>query len=203
MGRPYAVIAKDLFGDAYDIEVTGLYPFYARLIAGLLRDQYRSFAVALTAIFFVMWFGFRSFKLTALAMIPNLLPMILCLGVMGWLHIPVNMGTAMILSVALGIAVDNTVHYLWRYRRELQATADEFQAMILAHRSVGRACVFTSLVLVGGFWILCLSEFLPTVYFGALVGVTMLGALGADLVLWPLLLTTLRPIRIESRGNRT
>ncbi len=182
-------MASTKFGPDYGVEVTGLYAFYAKLVSGLLRDQYRSFALTLPAVFLVMVLAFRSFKVAAVAMVPNGLPILFCLGTMGWANIPVNMTTAMMLSVTLGIAVDDTVHYIWRYRKELQRTNDHRQALHATSRSVGRACLFTTVVIAGGFWILTLSEFLPTAYFGGLVGFTMLGTLAADLILLPVLLS--------------
>ena len=181
------------FGDGYTVTVTGLYHFYAQLVSGLLRDQYRSFALTLPAVFVVLLVAFRSPRLAVLAMIPNLLPILLCIGVMGWARIPVNMTTAMMLSVSFGIAVDDAVHYLWRFRHEFDRSGDYRAAMAATHGSVGRACVFTTVVIAGGFWILVLSQFLPTAYFGALIAVTMAGALAADLLLLPVLILLFRP----------
>jgi predicted RND superfamily exporter protein len=185
-------MAADAFGPGFTTEVTGLYYFYAKLVSGLLRDQYRSFGLTLPAVFCLLTITFRSLKTAAVAMIPNLLPVLFCLGTMGWCNIPVNMTTAMMLAVTLGIAVDDTLHYLWRFRAELARTGDYHTALEATSASVGRACVFTTVVITGGFWILVLSEFLPTAYFGGLVGFTMLGTLAADLLLLPVLITTFR-----------
>lgn len=190
-------IARKLFGPDFKIEVTGLYPLYAKIAADLLRDQLRTFALALVLIAVCMCVGLQSVRLGLLSMIPNLVPMIFCMGVMGWAAIPINMATAMMLSIALGIAVDNTIHYLWRFRRELDVDQDYRAAIMRTHRTVGRACVYNSVVLVSGFWILCLSEFVPTIYFGMLIGLTMIGALIGDMILLPMLLTLLRPIRAK------
>jgi predicted RND superfamily exporter protein len=192
MAADVRAMAQRTFGPAYSIDVTGLYYFYAKLVSGLLRDQYRSFALTVPAVFVALLITFRSLKTAAVAMIPNLLPIFFCLGTMGWLDIPVNMTTAMMLSVTLGIAVDDTVHYLWRFRDEFRRHGDYRTALTATSASVGRACVFTTVVIAGGFWILLLSQFLPTAYFGGLVGFTMLGTLAADLVLLPVLITTFR-----------
>ncbi len=175
-------------GEQYTVEVTGLYHFYARLVAGLLRDQYRALGLTVAVIFVVIWIMLRSLRWTLIAMTINLLPVVFCLGAMGWADIPVNMTTAMMLSATLGIAVDDTLHYIWRFRREFAACGEVNAAIIGAHRGVGRACVFTTVVIAGGFSILLLSQFLPTAYFGGLVGVTMLAALAADLLLLPALI---------------
>ncbi|UCG32309.1 MAG: MMPL family transporter, partial [Phycisphaerales bacterium] len=186
--------AEEIFGPGYDVEITGIYPFYAGLIAGLLRDQNICFAAAVTAVFGLIWLSIRSLPLAIICMVPNLLPIVFCLGVMGWFGISVNMATAMILSVSIGIAVDSALHYAWRYRREVRAGQLPRQAMLITHATVGKACVFTHVVVVGGFWVLCLSEFLPTAYFGALIGVTMIGALACDLLLLPMLLLHFKPV---------
>ena len=186
-------LAEAHFGPDVSVQVTGLYHFYAVLVSGLVRDQYRSFAVALPAVFVVLALMLRSIKLAAVAMIPNLLPLVWCIGGMAWAGIPVSMTTAMMLSVVLGIAVDDTVHYVWRFRRELRLCGDYHEAALRTHASVGRACVFTTVVIAGGFWILTLSQFLPTAYFGGLVGFTMLGTLAADLLVLPALLQSLKP----------
>ncbi|HUU85343.1 MAG TPA: MMPL family transporter [Phycisphaerae bacterium] len=185
-------MAAGTFGTGFSTQVTGLYYFYARLVSGLLRDQYRSFGLTLVAVFAMLVIAFRSIKTAAVAMIPNLLPVLFCLGAMGWCNIPINMTTAMMLAVTLGIAVDDTVHYLWRFRAEFARTGDYRTALEATSASVGRACVFTTVVITGGFWILMLSQFLPTAYFGGLVGFTMLGTLAADMLLLPVLIITFR-----------
>lgn len=177
------------FGPDYDVTVTGLYYFYATLIAGLLSDQNTTFIITLIAVFVISALLLRSLKLAIIGMFPNLFPMVACLGLMGWLNIPINMATSMMLAISLGIAVDDTIHYLWRYRRERVAGGDPAAALTRSHRTVGVACVFTTLVITGGFWILCFSRFLPTAYFGVLIGLTMFFALAADLVLLPVLLS--------------
>ncbi len=181
------------FGPEYEVTVTGLYYFYATLMAGLLRDQNTTFALTLVAIFVISGLLLRSWKLAAIGMVPNLLPTVACLGLMGWLAIPLNMATSMMLAISLGIAVDDTLHYLWRFRRELIQDGDVAGAILRSHRSVGLACVFTTVVITGGFWILCFSRFLPIAYFGVLIGLTMIVALAADLVLLPALLMLIKP----------
>jgi hypothetical protein len=186
-------LGGEMFGSEYEVTVTGLYPFYAKVISGLLRDQLRTFGLAIGLVLVALWVGFRSFKLAMLALIPNTLPMVFVIGFMGWTGVPINMGTAMILSVSLGIAVDDTVHYLWRYRRELRTGKSAIDAMVATHQSVGKACIFTTVVITLGFWVMVFSNFVPTAYFGGLVGVSMIGALGVALILWPLMLVKFHP----------
>ncbi len=190
-------MAGDVYGDGYDVTVTGLYTFYAGLVANLVRDQFRSFAITVPAVFVVFALLLRSVRTAVIALVPNMLPVAICLGTMAWLDIPVNMTTMMMLSVVFGIAVDDTIHYLWRCREEFAAWGSYRDAIRAAHRSVGRACLFTSVVIAGGFWILMLSRFLPTAYFGGLVGYTMLAALATDLLLLPVLIVWCKPFGKE------
>jgi len=194
--------AARVFGDECETTVTGLYYFYAQLVSGLVRDQYRSFGLTVAAVFGCLVVVLRSVRLAALAMAVNLLPVVGCLGAMAWLSIPVNMTTAMMLSVTFGIAVDDTLHYCWRCRSEYAACGDYREAVVRTHRSVGRACLFTTVVIAGGFWILVLSRFLPTAHFGGLVGFTMCCALAADLVLLPVLIVRFRPFGVEGQGGQ-
>ncbi len=193
MAEEIAERARGRFGEGYRVEVTGIYPFYAVLIAGLLRDQNVCFGAAAVLVLALIWASIRSLALATICMVPNLLPLAFCVGVMGWFGIPVNMATAMILSVAIGIAVDSAVHYAWRYRREVRGGRTPEEAVEITHATVGRACVFTQVIVVGGFWVLMFSEFLPTAYFGGLIGVAMIGALACDLLLLPMMLLFFRP----------
>ncbi len=197
VARRVREMALQTFGSEYETEVTGLYPLYAKISVDILQSQLGSFTTAFLLIAGLMCAGLRSIRLGLISMIPNVIPMVLCLGLMGWTGIPVNMATAMMLSIALGIAVDNTAFYLWRFRRELAKDNDYAAAIVRSHGSVGIACTFNSIVIVGGFWVLCLSEFMPTIYFGLLIGLTMLGALAGIIFLLPVLLITLKPIRVE------
>ncbi|MCC7290559.1 MAG: MMPL family transporter [Phycisphaerales bacterium] len=183
-----ARLAREVFGDEFDVTVTGLYPFYATLVAQLVHDQYASFVVTGLVIFAVFAVGLRSLRLAVVAMIPNILPVAACIGSMGWFGVPVNMTTVLMLSVVFGLSVDSTSHYLWRCRACFRETGDYDRALRETSRGIGRACVFTGVVVTVGFWILTLSEFLPTAYFGGLTGFTLLWALVADLTLLPALI---------------
>ena len=110
------------------------------------------------------------------------------LGGLGWAGVPANIGTAMIASVSVGLTVDGNVHYLAEYFRQRRAGAGRRDALSAAHASVGRAMTFATLALACGFAALTLSQFVPLVYFGALVSLAMVGGLIGDLVLLPLFL---------------
>ena len=167
---------------------TGLFVLLTYLIESLLRDQVVSFAWASAGIFAMMWAAFRSWKLALASMLPNLLPIGVVLGGLGWAGVPVNIGTAMIASVSVGLTVDGNVHYIAAYLRQRRAGATRREALTTAHATVGRAMTFAVLALACGFAALTFSQFVPLIYFGALVSLAMLGGLAGDLVLLPLML---------------
>ena len=158
------------------------------LIDSIIRDQWLTFAVASTAIGLMMVVAFRSPLYAVIALIPNALPILLVLGLMGWLGVRVNMGAAMIAAVSMGLSVDSSIHYITFFRRARLAGKSVVVAIDEVQRTVGRAVVFSTLALIVGFLVLCTSQFVPTIYFGVLVCLSMLGGLFGNLVLLPLLL---------------
>ena len=131
---------------------------------------------------------FRSMRVAVVAIIPNMLSAAMVLGLMGWLNIHLDLMTVTIAAITIGIAVDNTLHYVYRFRSELARDNDYLAAVRRSHRSVGRAMVYTTVTITLGFSILALSEFVPTIYFGLLTGFAMMVALVANLTLLPVLL---------------
>lgn len=169
-------------------EVTGFFVLLTSLIESMLRDQWMTFAVATAAMGFIMLVLFRSFKLAVIGIIPNVVPIFLVMGLIGWISLRINMGAAMIAAVSMGLSVDSSIHYLDTFlhaRRQGKSVAD---ALAEVQSSVGRAMLFTTLTLDLGFLVLCTSEFIPTVYFGALVSLAMIGGLAGNLIILPLLL---------------
>ena len=140
-----------------------------------------------------MWFFLRSWRLAAIGLVPNVFAALTCVGLMGYLRVPFNMVTSMILAVSLGITVDDTIHYLWRYRRERRRGRDIRDAIVAAHESVGRACSVTTIVLAMGLGVMFGSRFLPIAYFGGITSLVMLLALAANLMLLPALLNRIDP----------
>lgn len=170
------------------VEATGLYVLLTFLIESLLRDQVVSFVLAAIGIVLMVSLAFRSPWIGLVALLPNLFPIVLVIGAMGWVGLPVNIATAMIASVSLGLTVDSSIHYISGFRRAREAGDDVSTALERTHAGVGRAVVLANLALVVGFSVLTLSHFIPLVYFGILVSVAMLGGLAGNLVLLPLLL---------------
>jgi predicted RND superfamily exporter protein len=122
-----------------------------------------------------------------------MLPVVMMLGVMGWLNIPLDMMTITIAAIGVGIAVDDTIHYVHRFEDELRKDGQYVSAMHRCHGSVGLAMYYTSAAITIGFSILALSNFIPTVRFGLLTGIAMIVALIADLTLLPRLLILVKP----------
>jgi predicted RND superfamily exporter protein len=179
-------LAREEFGD--EVQVTGFFVLLTRLIESVSRDQWLTFGVATAGIWIMMLVAFRSFKLALITLAPNALPILVVTGMMGWLGLRINMGAAMIASVSMGLSVDSSIHYLTDYNRQRALGLSLHEALAAVHQKVGRAMIFSTLALVVGFSVLCLSEFVPTIYFGVLVSLAMLGGMAGNLVILPLLL---------------
>lgn len=180
---------KSLFDKAPPMsEVAGYHVMLGKLVASVLRDQWRCFFAATVGIFVVLVLATRSLGFGLAALLPNALPIMLVLGGMGWMGIRANMGVAMIAAVSLGLSVDSSIHYLLHYQRRLKEGASQAKALRSAQENVGLAAILSTIALMAGFLTLCLSEFVPTVVFGILTSLTMLGGLLGNLVLLPLLI---------------
>ena len=168
---------------------TGLFVLLTFLIESLLQDQVYSFIVAGIGIGLMMTIAFRSWRIGLISLVPNLFPIVCLVGTMGWIGVPINIATAMIASVSMGLTVDNSVHYLSAYRRARRQGLSVARSIERTQTQVGRALVFANVALVSGFSVLTLSHFIPLVYFGILVSVAMLGGLAGNLFLLPLMLS--------------
>jgi predicted RND superfamily exporter protein len=173
-------------------EVTGFFVLLAQLVDRMLADQWLTFAIAAAGIFLLLSLAFQSPLLGFIALVPNGLPIFVVLGLLGWAGVRINMGTAMIAAVSLGLSVDSSIHYIARFRRHL-ADGTMATALETAHRTAGRAMIFSTLALAVGFLALTTSGFMPTVSFGWLSCLTLLGGLAGNLVVLPVMLTLLAP----------
>jgi predicted RND superfamily exporter protein len=203
--RQVHAITAEAFPDA---EVTGFFVLLARLIDSVSSDQWLTFAAATTGIALMLMFACGRLSLAIVALAPNALPILMVTGLMGWLGLKINMGAAMIASVSMGLSVDSSIHWLADYQRHRAAGKSVDEAIRAAHQQVGRAMVFSTLALVVGFSALCASQFVPTIYFGALVSLAMLGGLAGNLLLLPLLVKLVtpkddRPISSKPRSGDT
>ena len=181
--------AQRIFADyPVEVHVTGVSVLYANMVEMLVDGQILSLLLACGLVSLAMIFVAGRLKLGLIAMLPNVIPVVVNLGVMGWAGISLNIATTMIGSVAIGIAVDDTIHFVTRYRRELEIRGDHREAIRVVLETTGHAILLTSLVLTSGFWVLLASSFKPTMYFGLLAGCTVVSALLADLFLTPALI---------------
>jgi len=174
-------------------EVTGFFVLLAQLVQRMLSDQWLTFCLAAGGIFLLLAASFRSPLIAAVALVPNALPIFVVLGLLGWAGERINMGTAMIAAVSMGLSVDSSIHYLASFRRRLASGQPIAAALETAHQTAGRAMIFSTLALVVGFLALTTSGFIPTVSFGALSCLTLTGGLLGNLVVLPVLLSLLAP----------
>ena len=178
-------------------EVTGFFVLLSQLVQQMIMDQWFTFLIAAFGIYCLLSIGFRSVILGFIALIPNALPIFFVLGLLGWSGIAVNMGTAMIAAVSMGLSVDSSIHFIAAYRRHLNDGCTSREAIQLAHQTAGTAMIFSTLALVVGFIALTTSNFIPTVSFGALSCLTLIGGLLGNLVVLPVLLTVVDPWRLN------
>ena len=171
-----------------DYTITGVVSLLVKMQDELLATQIRSFSLTFVVISLIFLLLLKTFPLALVAMVPNIFPIIVNLGLMGFFHIPLNVATIMIASIAIGIAVDDSLHFLIRYKDSYRKTGDSYGSVINTLRQVGRPVVFTTVVNTIGFGILVFAAFVPMKHFGELMVLTLLSALLADLLLLPALL---------------
>ncbi len=167
---------------------SGLFVLLAFLIESLMDDQWTSFLVSTIGITSMMWYAFRRLPIGLMSLVPNLFPNILVIGFMGWIGLPINIATAMIACVSMGLTVDSSIIYIDGYHRARATGLRVHEALHETHRDVGRALVYSNIALMSGFSVLALSHFIPLIYFGLLVSLAMFGGLIGNLVFLPLLI---------------
>jgi predicted RND superfamily exporter protein len=181
-----------------NVHLTGLLVLYNNMLQSLFDSQILTLGVVVILLFAMFLLLFKSVKLALIALVPNLLAVGSVLGFMGWMNIPLDMMTITIAAISIGIAVDNTIHYIYRFKNEFKINRNYLKTMHYCHGSIGYAMYYTSVTIIIGFSILSLSNFLPTIYFGLLTGLAMLIALLAALTLLPKLLIVIRPFGAEA-----
>ncbi len=181
--------------DVAAIQLSNLMVLYNNMLQSLFHSQITMLGLVLLILFLMFLLLFRSLQLTLIAMIVNIIPIGLIFGFMGWLDIPLDIMTITIAAIAMGIGVDDTIHYIYRFRIEYEKDNQYQSAIQRTNYSVGNAMYYTSLVIVIGFSILTLSNLIPTIYFGLLTMIVMIAALISDLILLPKLLLLLKPFR--------
>ena len=176
-----------------NIVPTGQSVLFARMVDDLFYSQILSVTLILLFVTAVFVLAFRSLQIGLISLVPNIVPIVITLGLMGWLGIPLNVLTIMVASIAIGIAVDDTIHLMQYLRERLRDDCDYDAAIDDALRAKGRPILITALMLTIALLTLGVSGFRPTVYLGVLTAITMLAALVGDLVLLPAMLRFLKP----------
>ncbi len=184
---------KGMFEPPTKVSLTGTSKLIHNMQTYLLESQIRSLSLAFVTVLFALMIALRSVRLGLFSMIPNVLPIGMVLGLMGWTGIGLDPGTVMCGAVALGLVVDDTVHFLHHFRAEITAGASLEDAVHATLQATGRALVATTIILVAGFWVLTTASFRPNIYFGLLSGAAIGFALVADLVTLPAALAVVRP----------
>jgi predicted RND superfamily exporter protein/CRP-like cAMP-binding protein len=179
---------KQNFSRDLEWEVTGLGIVIAASSHQLTIGQIKSLSITMILVFGIMFILFMSAKVGMIAILPNLFPIIINFGIMGWLGIELSMATSLIASIAIGLAVDDTIHYLVKYNREFKMDLDDKRAIRDTLHHVGKPIIFTTITLCAGFSILLFSSFKPTAIFGVMMIITSLSALVGDLILLPSLI---------------
>ncbi len=179
---------KEHFPKDLGFQITGFGIVISQSSHLLTKGQVKSISLTLVLIFGVMLLLFLSAKAALIALIPNIFPIIVNFGLMGWLGVELSVATSLIACIAIGLAVDDTIHYLVRYNSEFKGDLDKDRALRDTLRSVGRPIIFTTLIISLGFSILIFSHFKPTAVFGLMMVIIMVSALIGDLIILPSLM---------------
>jgi hypothetical protein len=184
---------SDQFQDFASVHATGLMALLARAISAAIYSMTKSYLVAFVAITILMIVLIGNWKLGLVSMVPNFLPILTTMGIMGLLNIPLDINSLMIGSIAIGIVVDDTVHFIYNFQKYYERTANPYKAVRETLLGTGRALLITSLVLCTGFFILMFASLNHLVNFGFFTGITILIALAADFFLMPAIMVLMHP----------
>ena len=176
-----------------EFQVSGMMVLYNNMLQSLFTSQIETLGVVMLGIALMLLVLFRSFSLAVIGILPNILAAGIILGLMGILDIPLDMMTITIAAITIGIAVDNSIHYIYRFREERPGKADYVATLHYCHANIGRAVFYTAITIIIGFSILVMSNFIPTIYFGLLTALAMFIALLAALTLLPKLILIFKP----------
>ena len=180
-----------------EYRLTGLAVLYNNMLQSLFDSQIGTISIVFSVIFIMFLILFRSFYLSIIGIIPNLLAAGVVLGSMGLMSIPLDIMTITVAAISVGMAVDNTIHYIHRFKAEFKETGQYNLSMVNSHRTIGRAMLYTSLTIIIGFLVFATSNFNPSVYFGFFVSLAMIMALLGALTLLPQLLLYFKPLGKE------
>ena len=180
---------KTIINPKYEeYKITNLLVIYNNMLQSLFDSQIKTIGVVVGIIFIMFLILFKDLQIAFLAIIANTVPISVIFGIMGWANIPLDMMSITIAAISIGIAVDNTIHYIHRFKLEI-AKNNYKDSVINSHKNIGTAMFYTSCIIMVGFSILILSNFIPTIFFGVLTMIAMFMAIVADLLLLPVLLS--------------
>ena len=176
-----------------EYKLTGVLILFNNLLQSLFKSQILTLGLVMLGIFVMFFVLFRNVILSFIGIVPNFIAAFFILGIIGFMNIPLDMMTITIAAITIGIAVDNSIHYIYRFKEEFERINDYNQTLDRCHQTVGVAILNTSITIVFGFSILVLSNFIPTIYFGLFTGIAMLLAMISVLTLLPKLLLVYKP----------
>jgi len=176
-----------------EYKITGVLVIFNNLLQSLFDSQIKTLGIVMFAIFVMFLILFKSITYSLIGTIPNFIAAFFVLGFIGFLNIPLDMMTITIAAITIGIAVDNSIHYIYRFREEKEKLQTNEKIIDICHHTVGKAIISTSVTIVFGFSILGFSNFIPTIYFGLFTGMAMITALVLVLTLLPRLLIQFAP----------
>tara|TARA_B100001741_G_scaffold309904_1_gene308339 strand:+ start:168 stop:2555 length:2388 start_codon:yes stop_codon:yes gene_type:complete len=174
-------------------KLAGVLILFNNLLQSLFKSQILTLGLVMIGIFSMFIILFRNIKLSLIGVVPNFIAAFFILGIIGILEIPLDMMTITIAAITIGIAVDNSIHYIYRFKEEFKNLKDYKKTLKTCHSTVGKAILNTSITIVFGFSILVLSKFIPTIYFGIFTGLAMLLAMISVLTLLPTLILLIKP----------
>ncbi len=183
--------------DKSEYKLAGVLILFNNLLQSLFKSQILTLGIVMLGIFAMFFILFRNSTLAIIGVVPNFLAAFFILGIIGILEIPLDMMTITIAAITIGIAVDNSIHYIYRYKEEFNKIKNYNSTIDRCHNTVGIAILNTSITIVFGFSILVLSNFIPTIYFGIFTGIAMLLALLSVLTLLPKLILIFKPFGEE------
>ncbi len=176
-----------------EFKLAGVLILFNNLLQSLFKSQILTLGFVMIGIFVMFLILFKNLKLSLIGVAPNFLAAFFILGIIGLIGIPLDMMTITIAAITIGIAVDNSIHYIYRFREEFLQNNNYEQTIKICHSTVGKAILNTSITIVFGFSILVLSNFIPTIYFGVFTGIAMLLAMISVLTLLPTLILITKP----------
>ena len=179
--------------DKNEFKLTGVLILFNNLLQSLFKSQILTLGLVMVGIFAMFLILFKNIKLSLIGVVPNFIAAFFILGIIGLIGIPLDMMTITIAAITIGIAVDNSIHYIYRFKEEFVNSNDYNKTLSLCHSTVGMAILNTSITIVFGFSILVLSKFIPTIYFGIFTGIAMLLAMVSVLTLLPALILLIKP----------